>query len=319
MSQDSPSSPPAPPTPAAETPQAETPQTNHQPLPNSQPQANGDAPPIYVPGSFQPPYREPFGPTSPLTVNQCKGLLAIVKQIKRAREAVPFNTPVDPIAFNIPHYTNIIHKPMDLGTVETKLNASNPALPKDKNRPVKKDMSQGTYANVQEVVEGVRQIWNNTRIFNGPQHAVSLNADKLDEQFETAIKKAKLGEETSGSFRRSAYRPRADFNPLQLVQLQRPKLQHSDGTTRMKVKAHARSVKFIHLHRRIRLGENRPPIPSERDEHQRKKRFAPSARSWMNSCTANSIWRSSARSCTPSTRSLSTFRITLESSKRQWT
>lgn len=199
MSQDSPSSPPAPPTPAAETPQAETPQPNHQPLTDSQPQANGVAPPIYVPGSFQPPYREPFGPSSPLTANQCKSLLAIVKQLKRAREAGPFNNPVDPIAFNIPHYTNIIHKPMDLSTVETKLTASNPALPKDKNRPVKKDMSQGTYANVQEVVEDVRQIWNNTRIFNGPQHAVSLNADKLDEQFETAIKKAKLGEETSGT------------------------------------------------------------------------------------------------------------------------
>ena len=87
---------------------------------------------------------------------------------------------------------------MDLSTVETKLNASNPAPPKDKSRPVKKDMTLGTYANVQEVVEDVRQIWNNTRIFNGPQHAVSVNANKLDDMFETSIQKAKLGEETSG-------------------------------------------------------------------------------------------------------------------------
>lgn len=151
-----------------------------------------------MPGSFQPQHREPFGPTTPITGQQCRSLLAIVKQIKKTREAGPFNNPVDPIAFNIPHYANIIKRPMDLSTVETKLNASNPAPPKDKSRPVKKDMTLGTYANVQEVVEDVRQIWNNTRIFNGPQHAVSVNANKLDDMFETSIQKAKLGEETSG-------------------------------------------------------------------------------------------------------------------------
>jgi bromodomain-containing factor 1 len=178
--------------------------SQHEPETPSQPQdrplPNGSAPPIYVPGSFHPPHREPFGPTSPITGQQCRSLLAIIRQIKKAREAGPFNTPVDPVAFNIPHYTNIIKKPMDLSTVETKLNASNPSPPKDKSRPVKKDTSLGTYSNVQEVVEDVRQIWNNTRIFNGPHHAVSLNANKLDDMFETAIQKAKLGEEISGTY-----------------------------------------------------------------------------------------------------------------------
>ncbi|KAJ9118590.1 hypothetical protein QFC22_003810 [Naganishia vaughanmartiniae] len=200
--------------------------------PQDRPLPNGSAPPTYVPGSFHPPHREPFGPTSPITGQQCRSLLAIIRQIKKAREAGPFNTPVDPVAFNIPHYTNIITRPMDLSTVETKLNASNPSPPKDKSRPVKKDTSLGTYSNVQEVVEDVRQIWNNTRIFNGPHHAVSLNANKLDDMFETAIQKAKLGEEISAR-RASISQPSARPNGAEESQESaRPKREVHPPATR---------------------------------------------------------------------------------------
>jgi bromodomain-containing factor 1 len=37
-------------------------------------------------------------------------------------------------------------------------------------------------------VQDIRQIWENTRKFNGPSHVVSLQAAKLDDVFEKGFK-----------------------------------------------------------------------------------------------------------------------------------
>jgi bromodomain-containing factor 1 len=116
-------------------------------------------------------------------------LLQSVRTLKKAKDAVNFLEPVNVVLFNIPHYAQIITKPMDLGTVEHKLLASDPrGPPKDKSKLAKWDESKGTYKSVSEVVADVRQIWENTRKFNGPAHVVSQMASKLDDMFERQLK-----------------------------------------------------------------------------------------------------------------------------------
>jgi bromodomain-containing factor 1 len=123
-----------------------------------------------------------------MTIPQHKAMLNIVRSLKKSKDSTAFLHPVDYIAFGIPHYPQFISKPMDLATVETKLFASNPAgPPKDKSKQGKWDTSKGTYSTVNDVINDVRQIWDNTNIFNGPTHAVSLCAKTLDDMFEKAL------------------------------------------------------------------------------------------------------------------------------------
>jgi bromodomain-containing factor 1 len=78
---------------------------------------------------------------------------------------------------------------MDLGTVEQKLIVSDPrGPPKDKSKMKSWDPSKGSYGSVSEVVQDVRQIWENTRKFNGPDHLVTQQAKKLEEVFEKMVK-----------------------------------------------------------------------------------------------------------------------------------
>lgn len=125
-----------------------------------------------------------------MTHLQHKSIMNAVRGLKKTKDCVAFLAPVDPIALNIPHYPTFITRPMDLSTVETKLFASNPAgPPKDKSKAQKWDTSKGTYGSVDDVIADVRQIWDNTYIFNGPTHPVSLAAKNLEEMFERAVDK----------------------------------------------------------------------------------------------------------------------------------
>ncbi|KAK8845381.1 hypothetical protein IAR55_006094 [Kwoniella newhampshirensis] len=139
--------------------------------------------------AYVPPAPRPAGPTSALTPTQHKHLLATIRAIKkRTAESLFFAQPVDIVAFGIPHYPQIIDRPMDLGTVETKLVASDPrGPPKDKSKAAKWDTSKGTYHSVSEVTEDVRQIWENSRKFNGKDHLVSQAAGKLEEIYEKQL------------------------------------------------------------------------------------------------------------------------------------
>ncbi|WRT63592.1 uncharacterized protein IL334_000515 [Kwoniella shivajii] len=141
--------------------------------------------------SYQPPAPRPSGPTTPLTQHQHKHLLNAVRALKKKTPDVyAFLAPVDPVALGIPLYPEIIDHPMDLGTVETKLIVSDPrGPPKDKSKASKWDTSKGAYKSYSEVVSDVRQIWENTRKFNGSTHVVSLAADRLDSSFENSLSK----------------------------------------------------------------------------------------------------------------------------------
>jgi len=186
---------PAPAAPSAPALATPAPPVQAAPAPAAQPALVAALPPL---DPNAPPlpwtiYVEPApkyaGPTTPLTQVQHRHMLASVRTLKKAKDAINFLEPVNVVLFNIPHYAQIITKPMDLGTVEHKLLASDPrGPPKDKSKLAKWDESKGTYKSVSEVVADVRQIWENTRKFNGPAHVVSQMASKLDDMFERQLK-----------------------------------------------------------------------------------------------------------------------------------
>ena len=152
---------------------------------------------LYLPGTYLPPTRPPLGSTAPMTYQQYRSLMSLLKSVKKQKDSFAFVAPVDPVALNVPHYLTIIKKPMDLGTVEQKLGQSNPAPNKSKGASGQQGQQQGPYACVADVVNDVRQVWANTRIFNGPQHVVSVSADRLEEFFENQLEKLKLNENVS--------------------------------------------------------------------------------------------------------------------------
>jgi hypothetical protein len=107
--------------------------------------------------------------------------------LKKQKDAIPFNVPVDPVALNIPHYPSIIKNPMDFSTIERKLNSSNPVKP-DPNP------SNPRYYNVEEFIADVRLVFSNTLTFNGPDHAVTAMGKRVEEVFDKQIKNLPLAE-----------------------------------------------------------------------------------------------------------------------------
>jgi len=52
-----------------------------------------------------------------------KSSIKLIKSIRKLKSAIAFNSPVDPVALNIPDYPTIVKHPMDLNTVEMKLSS----------------------------------------------------------------------------------------------------------------------------------------------------------------------------------------------------
>lgn len=97
------------------------------------------------------------------------------------KDAGPFNSPVDPVALNIPHYPSIIKNPMDFSTIDRKLASSNPAKPDSNPRNPR-------YNNADEVVTDVRLIFSNCVTFNGPDHVVTAMGKRVEEVFDKQVK-----------------------------------------------------------------------------------------------------------------------------------
>ncbi|XP_072965006.1 uncharacterized protein [Typha angustifolia] len=74
--------------------------------------------------------------------------LAVIKKVMKMDAAVPFNTPVNPVALGIPDYFDIIDTPMDFGTICH-------------------DLEQGQkYMNSEDVYKDVQFIWQNCYKYN---------------------------------------------------------------------------------------------------------------------------------------------------------
>jgi bromodomain-containing factor 1 len=94
----------------------------------------------------------------------CQEVMDELNKPKHYLCAAPFYYPVDPVALNIPTYHSIIKKPMDLTTVQTKLNT-------------------GQYENAKEFEADLRQIVKNCFKFNLKGDPTYVAGEKFEEVF----------------------------------------------------------------------------------------------------------------------------------------
>lgn len=104
-------------------------------------------------------------PDSPMPKHQAKFVLNTLKAIKRLRDAGPFIHPVDVVKLNVPLYYNYIKRPMDLSTVERKVNLN-------------------AYEDPLQVVEDFNLMVDNCLRFNGENSGISRMAKNIQAQFE---------------------------------------------------------------------------------------------------------------------------------------
>ena len=104
-----------------------------------------------------------------IPANQQKFLTALLRQVKKGKDATPFREPVDPIKLNIPRYFDIITRPMDLSTIEKKL-------------------MTGAYPVVQAVVDDFNLMIDNCVKFNGLENPVTKMGKNIQATFEKGMK-----------------------------------------------------------------------------------------------------------------------------------
>lgn len=121
-----------------------------------------------------------------------------IRSLKSRREAAAFLQPVDPIALNVPHYTQVIRHPMDLGTIDQKLALTAYHLKGGASAPQNRmsdklkhaidagrvDAERDWYRQVDAFERDVFLVFDNCRTFNGPDHIFTKNAEVLRGVFE---------------------------------------------------------------------------------------------------------------------------------------
>lgn len=155
--------------PSAVIPPAEAPPTDG---------SSGDVPPVQqqqvaqpsgetrVPAPAPPPEPDMNNlPQNPLPKHQQKHAVMTIKAVKRLKDARPFLNPVNPVALNIPFYFNHIKRPMDLSTIERKLNVN-------------------AYETPEQVTEDFNLMVNNCVSFNGANAMISQMARNIQAAFE---------------------------------------------------------------------------------------------------------------------------------------
>ncbi|KAG5365547.1 Bromodomain-containing factor 2 [Yarrowia sp. C11] len=104
-------------------------------------------------------------PAVEMPKHQVKYAASSLKAVKRLKDAAPFIHPVDPVKLNIPTYFEVIKYPMDLGTMEKKLN-------------------NGEYGTKEDMIADVQKIVDNCLTFNGADSFISSMAKSLFTSFE---------------------------------------------------------------------------------------------------------------------------------------
>jgi bromodomain-containing factor 1 len=100
----------------------------------------------------------------PLELRFCDEVLTEIRKTKNYEINAAFMQPVDPVALNIPSYHRIIKKPMDLGTMSSKL-------------------ASGEYTNAKEFERDFDLIIKNCRAFNGEDHLIYHQALRLQDLY----------------------------------------------------------------------------------------------------------------------------------------
>ncbi|PGG98273.1 hypothetical protein AJ79_08910 [Helicocarpus griseus UAMH5409] len=115
-----------------------------------------------------------------ITKLQAKFLTRCLQGLKRLHDARFFREPVDPVKLNIPNYPLVIKHPMDLRTIEEKLKAN-------------------SYSSVDDVISDFTLMVNNSSTFNGPEHIVSVEGQKLKQAFERHLTKLPKSDEVEAT------------------------------------------------------------------------------------------------------------------------
>lgn len=110
------------------------------------------------------------GDTSHMPVNH-KRMSALIRKLLNMDESFYFRRPVDPIGDGIPTYYQEIQHPMDLGTMQMKLN-------------------NGQYQVQQELNDDFEQIVTNCKIFNPPGTVPVLHVEELRRIWRAEVSKA---------------------------------------------------------------------------------------------------------------------------------
>ncbi|KAJ2040860.1 hypothetical protein H4S03_000768, partial [Coemansia sp. S3946] len=176
-------------------------------------------------------FDEPSGDShgeSILTKEQHKYCTAMVRALKKHRDAGPFLKPVDIVALNIPDYPTIVKTPMDLSTIERKLKMRH-------------------YVDTQAFTDDMRLMINNCYMYNGRESVVGNMAANIEVMFDSQLKKMPAGIDTalaehnrrefeSGSRTPgSVARPKRDAHPppsRDMPNLQRKKSRTADPQMR---------------------------------------------------------------------------------------
>ncbi|KAF8454508.1 hypothetical protein BGX38DRAFT_1249365 [Terfezia claveryi] len=107
--------------------------------------------------------------TGPMPKVQAKHALQTIRTIRRTKDAGPFLVPVDPVKLAIPTYFDYVKNPMDLSTMEKKLQSDQ-------------------YATVEDFVKDFKLIISNCLTFNGVEHKISDMARGIEATFERQMK-----------------------------------------------------------------------------------------------------------------------------------
>ncbi|CAO3648912.1 unnamed protein product [Cunninghamella blakesleeana] len=116
--------------------------------------------------------------TTLMTKDQIRYATAIIRNLKKHRDASPFLQPVDHVQMNCPDYPIIITRPMDLNTVDCKL-------------------TQMEYNTVEDFILDVRLIFSNCYKYNGPEATVSLLCQNVESAFEKGLRQMPPSKELS--------------------------------------------------------------------------------------------------------------------------
>ncbi|CAG8477562.1 1028_t:CDS:2 [Ambispora gerdemannii] len=138
-----------------------------------------------------------------MTREQHKYCANIIKSLKQYKHVGPFLDPVDPIKLNVPDYFDIIKTPMDLGTVERRLNNCE-------------------YESTMDFAADVRTIFNNCYVYNGEHATISQFAKDMEEIFNTAFAKMP-GESVSGNPAQTPAVPKTPKTPKIVAESLTPK------------------------------------------------------------------------------------------------
>ncbi|CAK38875.1 uncharacterized protein An04g06140 [Aspergillus niger] len=117
-----------------------------------------------------------------MTKVQHKFLSKSIQSLKRMHDSRFYREPVDPIKLNVPHYPQFIKRPMDLGTIEKKL-------------------KNNVYRTAQAVIDDFNLMVQNALTFNGPDHLVAQEGQKLKITFDKQMANLPRADEPSTAIR----------------------------------------------------------------------------------------------------------------------